>query len=329
MKKRLDWFVVPCVATMFAGNAVNLHAQDTPKAKQRINVVINQSHEDEVKNIREKVSKELANSGVSEEIKARILKDIEEALNKVQKKLTVRSTKSADEAESAADAAKSRTKIAGQVEDALSAKEKALRMLNQVELLNPAKGFTTHFFVDPTNDSYRIGVQCIQSEVDEGDDANEGLEVKAVFDDSPARKAGIEEGDVLLTIDATKINKISDLTNALQEAGKKEKDVTIEAKRDEKVISLTVKPTKMKSSDIGLENIRLSLPTEGFVVNDEVMKTVQEQMKKLGSPDAASSSQVWSIKSESEEWKKDLAELKSEMAELKKMIKELAGKKSE
>ena len=311
MKKRLEWFVVPCVATMFAGNAVNLHAQDTPKAKQKVNVVINQSHDDEAKNVRDKIAKELADSGVPEEIKTRILKNVEEALSKAQKKLTVKSTKSADEAESVADAGK------------------LIPMLNKVEGMYPANGYTTHFFVDPKNDSYRIGVQCIQSESDEEDDVNEGLEVKAVFDDSPARKAGIEEGDVLLTVDATKINKISDLTNALQEAGKKEKEVKIEAKRDEKVISLTVKPTKMKSSDIGLENIRLSLPTEGFVVNDEVMKTVQEQMKKFGSPDATSSSQVWSFKSDSEELKKDLAELKSEMAELKKMIKELAGKKSE
>ena len=318
MKKRLEWFVVPCVATMFAGNAVNLHAQDTPKAKQRVNVVINHAHDDEAKNLREKVSKELANSGVSDEIKARILKDVEEALSKVQKKLTVKSTKSADEAESAADAGKLIPKLNP--------------MLNKVEMMNSANGFTTHFFVDPKNDSYRIGVQCIQSEVEDGDDesdAKEGLEVKAVFDDSPAKKAGIAEGDVLLTVDATKINKITDLTNALQEAGKKEKEVTIEAKRDEKVISLTVKPTKMKSSDIGLENIRLSLPTEGFVVDDEVMKSVQEQMKKIGSRDAVSSSQVWSIKSDSEELKKDLAELKSEMAELKKMIKDLATKKPE
>ncbi len=333
MKKRLEWFIVPCVATMFAGNPVNLHAQDTPKAKQRVNVVINHSHDDEAKNLRDKVSKELDNSGVSEEIKARILKDVEEALTKVQKKLTVRSTKSADEAQSAVDkGGKFRATEAGGVEDALAARDRAQRMLDNVVQMNSGNGFSTHFFVDPKNDSYRIGVQCIQSEVEDGVDeseAKEGLEVKAVFDDSPAKKAGIEEGDVLLTVDATKINKISDLTNALQEAGKKEKEVTIEAKRDEKVMTLTVKPTKMKSSDIGLENIRLSLPTEGFVVNDEVMKTVQEQMKKFGAPNAVSSYQVWSMKSDSEELKKDLAELKSEMAELKKMIKELAIKKSE
>jgi PDZ domain len=314
MKKRLEWFIVPCVATMFAGNAVNLQAQDTPKAKQRVNVVVNHSHEDEIKNLRDKVSKELVNSGVSDEIKERILKDVEDALSKAQKKAIVKSAKSADKEDSAADASK------------------LIPWLERVERMNPANGLTTHFFVDPRNDSYRIGVQCIQSGAEDGDDKSEkkeGLEVKAVVDESPAKKAGIEEGDVLLTVDATKINHISDLTNALQEAGKKEKEVTIEAKRDEKVISLTVKPTKMKSSDIGLENIRLSLPTEGFVVNDEVMKTVEEQMKKFGAANAASSSQVWSIKSDSEELKKDLAELKSEMAELKKMIQDLAGKKSE
>ena len=315
MKKRLEWFIVPCVATMFAGNPVNLQAQDSPKAKRNLNVVVNRSSDDEAASIREKVAKQLANSGISDEIKARILKDVEEAVSKSQKKLSWKTKKSAEEAEA----------------DAVATKERAMRMLEKVEKANPANGFSTHLFVDPKNDTYRIGIQCIQSEIEEGDDdsdVHEGLEVRAVFDDSPAAKAGLEEGDVLLTVDATKINKISDLTNALQEAGKKEKDVTIKAKREDKVINLTVKPTKMKSSDIGLENIRLALPTEGFVVNEDVMKTLQEQMKKVGA-EKLNSTQVWSFKADSDALKKDIDELKSEIMELKKMIKELAGKKSE
>jgi C-terminal processing protease CtpA/Prc len=345
MKKRLEWFIVPCVATMFAGNPVSLHAQETPKAKRNLNVVIHHSQDDdEAKNVRDKVAKELEKSGISEEIKARILKDVHEALSKAQKKLTLKSKKSLEEAESEVVAAKeqaiklkeqakrSKDQAMKQAEDAVAAKEMAVQMLERVERLNPGKGFTTHLFVDPKNDSYRIGVQCIQAEVEEGDDepeVKEGLEVQAVFDDSPAKKAGLEEGDVLLTIDSTKINKISDLTNALQEAGKKEKEVTIEAKRDEKVISVTVKPTKMKSSDIGLENIRLSLPTEGFVVSEEALKNVQERLNNLGTAEKVGSTQVWNFKSDSDALKKDLEELKSDMAELKKMIKELAGKKSE
>jgi len=318
MKKRLEWFIVPCVATMFAGNPVSLQAQESPKAKRNLNVVIKQSDEDEAKSVRDKVAKELANSGISEEMKARILKDVEEALDKAPKKTTLKPMKAAKEARL----------------DAMEAKERAMKMLEKAETSNLRSGFTTHFFVDRKNDSYRIGIQCIQSEVEEGDDAtevNQGLEVKAVFDDSPAMKAGLEEGDFLLTVDATKISKISDLTNALQEAGKKEMDVTIEAKRDEKVISVTVKPTKMKSADVGLEDIRLSLPTEGFVINAEVMKTLQEQMKKLdmGDKTGSGSAQVLSFKTESDSLKKDLAELKTEMAELKKMLKELVGKKSE
>lgn len=347
MKKRLEWFIVPCVATMFAGNPVSLHAQEQAKAKRNLNVVIAQSHDDEAKGLRDKVAKELENSGISEDIKSRILKDIEEALGKGQKKLSLKSKKSTDkvteEEELDAAEAKLRRLRLAEANEAGEAKEMALRMLERVERLNPGKGFTTHLFVDPKNDTYRIGVQCIQSEVDEkGDDkdddndndggekseAKEGLEVKAVFEDSPAMKAGLEEGDILLKVDGTKINKISDLTNALQEAGKEEKEVTIEAKRDEKVISVTVKPTKMKSSDIGLENIRLALPTEGFVFNEEAMKNVQEQAQKIASG-AAGSAHVLSLKSDSEALKKDLAELKSEMAELKKMIKELTGKKPE
>jgi C-terminal processing protease CtpA/Prc len=313
MKKHLEWFIVPCVATMFAGNSVSLNAQEPSKAKRSLNVVVNHSKDDDAKKIREKIAHELANSGVAEDIQARILKDVEEALSKAQKKIAGKSTKSNEEAES----------------KPWLAKEHAMKLLEKIEKSTPANGFKTHLFVDPKNDAYRIGVQCVQSEFDDGEETQEGLEVKAVFEDSPAQKAGLEEGDVLLTIDTNKIGKISDLTSALQEAGKNEKEVTIEAKRDEKVISVTVKPTKMKSSDIGLENIRLALPTEGFVVDGEMMKSVQDQMKNLGMAELQNSAQVFGFKSDSESLKKDLAELKAEMAELKKLIKELAGKKSE
>jgi len=318
MKKRLEWFIVPCVATMFAGNPVSLHAQETAKAKRNLNVVIKQSHEDEAKNVLDKVEKELSNSGISEEVKARILKDVEEALVKTRKITTLK-----------------RMNLAEGDAGAVAAKERAMQLLEKVEKANPAGGFKTHFFVDPKNDTYRIGVQCIQSEIVDGEDATEvkeGLEVKAVFEDSPASRAGLKEGDFLLTVDATKINKISDLSNALQEAGKKEQEVTIEAKRDEKVIIVSIKPTKMKSSDIGLEDIRLALPTEGFVLNEDAIKIVKERMEKFDMGDKSgpgTASQVLTFKTESDSLKKDLAELKSEMAEVKKMLKELVGKKSE
>ena len=187
--------------------------------------------------------------------------------------------------------------------------------------------YTTHFFRDPKNDGYRIGIQCIQ--VEDGDDKSEvkpGLEVKAVVDDSPAKKAGIAQGDILVSVNGTKISKIVDLTNALQEAGKNEKEVTIEFKRDEKVISVTVKPTKMKASDVELENIHLTLPTGGYVFDGGTRSLFRDRLGFAGSGDP-NGAQVLNLHSNSFDFKKDIDELKSELADLKKMIKELVERR--
>ena len=103
MKSRLEWFIVPCVASMFGGNAVSLNAQDPSKAKRNLNVVVHQvTDEVDANSVRDKVAKELANSGIPEEAKARILKDVEAALSKAKdaakkvKKATAKGIENAD-----------------------------------------------------------------------------------------------------------------------------------------------------------------------------------------------------------------------------------------
>ena len=312
MKIRLEWFIVPCVATMFGGSALTLNAQDPPKLRR---VVVNQVHGDvDAKSIRDKVAKELENSGISEETKARILKNVEDALSKA--KDAGKKAKKSIEVEVTATA------------DAKEVKETRIEIRNQAGSPVTENVFTTHFFVDPKNDGYRIGIQCVQT--DDGDEKAEGkpgLEVKAVMDDSPAKKAGIEQGDILITVNGSKISKIADLTNTVQEAGKNEKEVTIELKRGEKVVNVTVKPTKLKASDVELENIQLTLPTGGFVVGGEAMKHFQEQMKKYSPAEMPNNAHVFSLQNNSVDLKKVIDELKSELADLKKMIKELVDKK--
>ena len=313
MKKHLDWFIVPCVATMFGGSVLTVNAQDPPKLRR---VVVHQVHGDvDAKSIRDKVAKELENAGIPEETKASILKNVENALNK------------AKEARNSAKK-ESEVELKSTDGDAKEVKETRIEIRNQKGSSGKENVFTTHFFRDPKNDGYRIGIQCIQ--VDDGDDkaeAEPGLEVKAVLDDSPAKKAGIEEGDILVSVNGTKISKIVDLTNALQEAGKNEKEVAIEVKRDKKVVSVTVKPTKMKASDIELENIQLSLPTGGFVLDLDAVKSFQDQMKQFGRKDMTNGTHVLNLQSNSVDLKKDIEELKSELADLKKMIRELVDKR--
>ena len=313
MKFRLEWFIVPCVATMFGGTALTSNAQETPKLRR---VVVNQVHGDvDAKSIRDKVAKELENSGISEETKASILKNVEDALSKAKE--AGKKAKKAIEVEVTATA---------DAKDAKEVKQTRIEIRNQAGSPVTENVFTTHFFRDPKNDGFRIGIQCVQT--DDGDEKAEGkpgLEVKAVMEDSPAKKAGIEQGDILVSVNGSKISKIADLTNALQEAGKNEKEVTIELKRDEKVVSVTVKPTKMKSSDIELEDIHLALRSGGFVFDGDTRSLFRDlEMAGSGNPYGA---QVLNLHSNSFDFKKDIDELKSELADLKKMIKELVERR--
>jgi len=331
MRIRLEWFIVPCVATMFGGSALSLRAQDPPKV--RVNVVHTQVQGDkdakiDAKSIRDKVAKELEASGIPEEAKARILKDVEAALSIVKEtgKKAKKAIVKGVEIESSDTKAEDAKADVG---------EATIVIQNKSHSPNATHAFTTQFFRDPKNDGYRIGIQCIQVDSDQGDADKDttkdkpGLEVKAVMDDSPAKKAGIEEGDVLVSVNLSKITKIADLTSAVQDAGKKERELNIELKRNEKIVNVKVKPTKMKSSDIELENIELALPTGGFVFdNQEGFKTFQDQMKKWSPGNMPKGdAQVWNFQGDSGNLKKDIEELKSELAEMKKMIQELVDKK--
>ena len=327
MRMRLEWFIAPCVASIIGGTGLSVNAQDAPKGKRTLNVVVNHADDEvDAKGIREKVAKELEKSGISEDTKARILKDVEEALDKAK----AGATKAKKVVEWKGNQATTGAKKA--VESALA------EFAKQQETQMKSGSFTTKIFASPKGDGYRIGIQCNAMTSEDGgeqSDVRVGLEVQAVVDDSPAKKAGINEGDVLMTVNGTKIAKMMDLSSQLQEAGKEDKEVTIELKRDGKMVTVTVKPSKMKSSDIELENIRLSLPTGGFVVNAEAMRGFQEQMKgfqvqmeNFVPPGVANGTgQVFSFQSDSAVLKKEITELKTEMTELKKLIKELIDKK--
>ncbi len=298
MKRTLEWFIVPCVATIFGSCAMTVNAQDPLKLRR---VVIGQAQNDaDAKGLQERIAKELEKSGIAAEDVVRILKDVEDSLKKA-KGVASKATKSIE------------------VELNLKGGSPVTQKL-----------FTTHFFRDPKSDGYRIGIRCSQvdDEVGEGEkEAKSGLEVQAVSDDSPANKAGIEEGDILVSVNGSKINKIADLNRAVQEAGKNEKEVTIELKRDEEVVSVTVKPTKMNSSDIELENIDL-FSTGGYVFDGDVMKSFLDSKKLLNPKNLQGGiAQVLNLHSNSVDLKKDMEELKTEIAELKKLIKELVDKK--
>lgn len=303
MKMRLNWFVAPCVATMMGGPSLSLYAQDAPKVIRIRNVVVQQDQDGVDSNgIRAKVARELEKSGISEETKTRILKDLEDALSNAKDGLTKAKKVVEKESQRAKAAAKDAT-------------EEQLK--KRVQSPGNSGSFTTQFFASPKGDGYRIGIQCNAVETEDGHEAVEGkqgLEVQAVIDDSPASKAGIVEGDFLMTVNGAKITKIMDLTKKVQEAGMEGKEITIELSRDEKVVNVAVKPTKMKSSDVELENIRLAIPAGGFLFD-------------APAGGVGSAEQVFGFRNDSADLKKEMAELKSEMADLKKLLKEMIDKK--
>jgi len=303
MKMRLKWFIAPCVASMMGGTSLSLYAQNELKVTRTLNVVVQRDQDGaDADGIRAKVARELEKSGISEETKTRILKDVEDALSNAKAGLTKAKKVLEKESQRAKAVAKDAT-------------EEQLK--KRVLLLGNSGSFTTQFFVSPKGDGYRIGIQCNAVETEDGHEAVEGkqgLEVQTVVDDSPAAKAGILEGDFLMTVNRTKIAKLMDLTKEVQEAGMEGKEITIELSRNEKVVNVAVKPTKMKSSDVELENIRLAIPAGGFVFD-------------APAGGVGSAEQVFGFRNDSADLKKEMAELKSEMADLKKLLKEMIDKK--
>jgi serine protease Do len=70
--------------------------------------------------------------------------------------------------------------------------------------------------------------------------------LKAVLQDSPAEKAGIKEGDLLLEIENQKITKTLDLRTLIQKAGVG-KEISVKLFRDKKEITLKVKLEEYKA----------------------------------------------------------------------------------
>lgn len=97
-----------------------------------------------------------------------------------------------------------------------------------------------------------VGIQDLNDDLREYFKIEEGVIVEQVFDDSPAKKAGFKEGDVILEFDGKKISNTRNLVNLVSSTkvgkkaavvilreGKKEKlNVTIASRGDDKDIAL-------------------------------------------------------------------------------------------
>jgi hypothetical protein len=166
---------------------------------------------------------------------------------------------------------------------------------------------------------YRIGIAINRTVSEEGETEDlEGLVVEDVMDDSPALKAGIKKGDVVISVNGKEIEKFESLQEAVQEAGKSEKAITLQVERDGKDIKVEVKPTKTESPDLGSMNVKLA-PQSGFIF-------APGQPMPQGMGWASGGGAMFVPGGEHESLKKEVQDLKSEVSELKSLIKKLLDK---
>lgn len=171
--------------------------------------------------------------------------------------------------------------------------------------------------MDANGPSYRIGIAIVPEDEGEGEDS-EGLVVREVMEDSPAEKAGIEQGDVILSINGKEAEGFTDLLEAVQAAGKASEDLLLLVERDGKEMKFEITPAKTEGSDVGVVNFNLA-PEAGMILdlNDARVPAgiaIQGQAfpgMMAGNIDAL---------------KEEIGELRKEIEELKGMIRKLMEK---
>lgn len=110
------------------------------------------------------------------------------------------------------------------------------------------------FQAQPVQDSYRIGVYCdpmneaLSSQLDI--EPGTGLLVNDVMEDAPASTAGLQKFDILMFAEDTALKSNEDLTKLVDEAGKKEKALSITILRKGKEKTVEVTPEKRPVSDL-------------------------------------------------------------------------------
>jgi Do/DeqQ family serine protease len=127
-----------------------------------------------------------------------------------------------------------------------------------------------------------VGIQKLTPELAEsmGIKKAEGILVNRVYENSPAEKAGIKEGDVILECNGTKLEDPSDLQKIVIGVPI---GTTLKLKilRDNKVIALDIKTDKMPSDD-KIEKSEITKNLLGIRVRDLLPKEKKDTFYKFG-----------------------------------------------
>ncbi len=156
-----------------------------------------------------------------------------------------------------------------------------------------------------------------EEDEDEGEEeeSEEGLSVIEVFEGSPADKAGIEAGDVLLTADGKDLESMGQLIEMIQEAGNANRGIKVDVLRGDKSREVTITPRKevvaveMNTLPSDLKEALSSVRQNrgGFVVPQQAMEWMKGPMEDMSG-----------LKGEIESLKKEMKELRSLLKSMKK-----------
>lgn len=184
---------------------------------------------------------------------------------------------------------------------------------NEIELSLPEPGdMKTFSFSFPGFNRARLGVQIMDLTKQLGEyfgvGDGKGALITEVMEDSPAEKAGLKAGDIIVKIDRDKIKSTSDVYEALEDKEKGDQ-VNVEVVRDHGRESLTV-TVELEGAPEGHADTWKSMAPQ-------FRKTVPPEIKLFTNHEPDQSE----LRAEMKELRKQLEELKKDLEEMKKEIR--------
>ncbi len=215
--------------------------------------------------------------------------------------------------------------------------------------------------INTTAQRYRIGV-VVDKDADEPKEA--GVRVSSVFEDSPAGKAGIKEGERILSVNGKELESPEHLIDIVQDAGAAGKELEVVVKSESEEKTLTIKPTQNAAGELNFFNFpQMGGPnqSQAWLMNPQDLQSMRNQFQfriggdqtgnmnetiaqavkdavaaavqgqALAKEKAKAGDEKASPEEEEreldEEILKELAELEREVSQIKSMLKELIEKK--
>ena len=131
----------------------------------------------------------------------------------------------------------------------------------------------TESFLEDVEGSYE-GIGCTVTTTEEGE-----IKVVSMFDDSPAKKAGLKENDIILAIDGTDYQDKTSNDVAEYVKNSKNKTITLKIKRNDKEKTIKITRTKIDIPVVSSNLYEQDNHKIGYISISIFSKTATEQFK--------------------------------------------------